>query len=42
MGTDAHNNVKHILPVASLNKCFHDLAKELKMPPMVVEAVYEL
>jgi hypothetical protein len=27
VGTDAHNMnmVKHILPFASLNKCFHDL-----------------
>jgi hypothetical protein len=33
VGTDAHNKVKHILPVASLNKCFHDLAKEHKVPP---------
>jgi hypothetical protein len=28
MGTDAHNMVKHILPVASLNKFFHDLRKK--------------
>ena len=33
MGTDAHKKVKHILLVASLNKCFHNLAKECKVPP---------
>jgi hypothetical protein len=38
-GTDAHNKVKHILLVASLNKCFHDLAKEHKVPPMVIECM---
>jgi hypothetical protein len=39
VGTNAHNKVKHILPVASLNKCFHDLAKEHKVPPMVIECM---
>jgi hypothetical protein len=39
VSTNAHNKVKHIRPVASLNKCFHDLAKELKVPPMVVECI---
>jgi hypothetical protein len=33
VGTNAHKKVKHILLVASLNKCFHDLAKECKVPP---------
>ncbi len=33
VGNDAHKKVKHILPVASLNKCFHNLAKECKDPP---------
>jgi hypothetical protein len=32
VGTDAHKKVKHILQVASLNKCFHDLAKA---PPVI-------
>ena len=39
MGTDAHKKVKHILLVASLNKCFHNLAKECKVPPMVIECM---
>jgi hypothetical protein len=39
VGTDAHNKVKNILPLASLNKCFHDLAKEKKQLPMVIECV---
>jgi hypothetical protein len=39
VGTDAQKKVNHILLVASLNKCFHDLAKELKVPPMVVECM---
>jgi hypothetical protein len=37
VGTDAHNKVKGLLPLASLNKCLHDLAKEHKVAPMVVE-----
>jgi hypothetical protein len=39
VGTDAHNKVKGLLPLASLNKCLHDLAKEHKVAPMVVECV---
>jgi hypothetical protein len=39
VGTNAHNKVKHILLVASLNKCFHDLAKEHKVHPMVKECM---
>ena len=39
IGTDAHNKVKGLLPLASLNKCLHDLAKEHKVAPMVVECV---
>jgi hypothetical protein len=35
----AHNKVKGLLPLASLNKCLHDLAKEHKVAPMVVECV---
>jgi hypothetical protein len=31
--------VKGLLPLASLNKCLHDLAKEQKVAPMVVECV---
>jgi hypothetical protein len=30
IGTDAHKKVKGLLPLASLNKCLHDLAKEQK------------
>jgi hypothetical protein len=30
VGTDAHKKVKGLLPLASLNKCLHDLAKEQK------------
>jgi hypothetical protein len=39
MGTDAHKKVKGPLPLASLNKCLHDLAKEQKVAPMVVECI---
>jgi hypothetical protein len=39
VGTDAHKKVKGLLPLASLNKCLHDLAKEQKLAPMVVECV---
>jgi hypothetical protein len=39
VGIDAHNKVKHILLVASLNKCFHELVKEHKVPPMVTECM---
>jgi hypothetical protein len=39
VGTDAHKKVKVLLPLASLNKCLHDLAKEHKVAPMVVECV---
>jgi hypothetical protein len=38
IGTDAYKNVKGLLPLASLNKCLHDLAKEQKVAPMVVNA----
>jgi hypothetical protein len=38
IGTNAHKKVKGLLPLASLNKCLHDLAKEHKAP-MVVECV---
>jgi hypothetical protein len=31
MGTNAHKKVKGLLPLASLNKCLHDLAKEQKV-----------
>jgi hypothetical protein len=34
-----HKKVKGLLPLASLNKCLHDLAKEHKVAPMVVECV---
>jgi hypothetical protein len=37
IGTNAHKKVKGLLPLASLNKCLHDLAKEHKVAPMVVE-----
>jgi hypothetical protein len=39
VGTDAHNKVQGLLPLASLNKCLHDLAKEQKVASMVVECV---
>jgi hypothetical protein len=39
IGTDAHNKVKGLLPLAFLNKCLHDLAKEHKVAPRVVECV---
>jgi hypothetical protein len=39
IGTDAHNKVKGLLPLASLNKFLHDLAKEQKVAPMVVKCV---
>ncbi len=39
IGTDAHKKVKGLLPLASLNKCLHDLAKEQKVAQMVVECV---
>jgi hypothetical protein len=40
IGTDAYNKkVKGLLPLASLNKCLHDLAKEQKVSLMVVECV---
>jgi hypothetical protein len=39
IGTDAHKKVKGLLPLASLNKCLHDLAKEHKVAPMVVKCV---
>jgi hypothetical protein len=39
IGTDARKKVKGLLPLASLNKCLHDLAKEQKVAPMVVECV---
>jgi hypothetical protein len=38
IGTDVHKKVKGLLPLASLNKCLHDLAKEHK----VFEQVYKL
>jgi hypothetical protein len=28
IGTNSHKKVKGLLPLASLNKCLHDLAKE--------------
>jgi hypothetical protein len=37
--TDAHKKVKGLLPLASLNKCLHDLAKEHKVAPMVVKCI---
>jgi hypothetical protein len=39
VGTDAHKKVKGLLPLTSLNKCLHDLAKEEKVAPKVVECV---
>ena len=30
---------KHILPITSLNKYFHDLAKEHKVPPIMIECM---
>jgi hypothetical protein len=39
IGTNAYKKVKGLLPLASLNKCLHDLAKEQKVAPMVVECV---
>jgi hypothetical protein len=39
VGTNAHNKVKGLLPLDSLNKCLHDLAKEQKVASMVVECV---
>jgi hypothetical protein len=37
--TNAHKKVKGLLPLASLNKCLHDLAKEQKVAPMVVKCI---
>jgi hypothetical protein len=34
MEINAHKKVKGLLPLASLNKCLHDLAKEQKVAPM--------
>jgi hypothetical protein len=34
-----HKKVKGLLPLASLNKCLHDLAKEQEVAPMVVECI---
>jgi hypothetical protein len=31
VGTDAHIKVKGLLPLSSMNKCLHDLAKEHKV-----------
>jgi hypothetical protein len=39
IGTDAHNKVEGLLPLASLKKSLHDLAKEHKVVPMVVECI---
>jgi hypothetical protein len=39
IGTNAHKKVKGLLPLASLNKCLHDLAKEQKVASMVVECI---
>jgi hypothetical protein len=39
IGTNAYKKVKGLLPLASLNKCLHDLAKEQKVSPMVVECI---
>jgi hypothetical protein len=39
IGTNAHKKVKGLLPLASLNKCLHDLAKEHKVAPMVVKCI---
>jgi hypothetical protein len=39
IGTNVHKKVKGLLLLASLNKCLHDLAKEQKVAPMVVECV---
>jgi hypothetical protein len=39
IGSDVHKKVKGLLPLASLNKCLHDLAKEQQVAPMVVECV---
>jgi hypothetical protein len=39
VGTNVHKKVKGLLPLAFLNKCLHDLAKEHKVAPMVVECV---
>jgi hypothetical protein len=39
IGNDAHKKVKGLLPLASLNKYLHDLAKEQKVAPMVVECI---
>jgi hypothetical protein len=39
MGTDAHKKIKGLLPLASLNKCLHDLDKEQKVAPMVAECI---
>jgi hypothetical protein len=39
IGTNAHKKVKGLLPLASLNKCLHDLAKEQKVAPMVVKCI---
>jgi hypothetical protein len=39
IGTDAHKKVKGLPPLASLNKCLHDLAKEQKVAPMVVKCI---
>jgi hypothetical protein len=34
-----HKKVNGLLSLASLNKCFHDLAKEHKVAPMVVKCI---
>jgi hypothetical protein len=39
IGTNAHKKVKGLLPLTSLNKGLHDLAKEQKVTPMVVECI---
>jgi hypothetical protein len=39
IGTNANNKVKGLLPLGSLNKCLHDLAKEQKVAPMVVKCI---
>ncbi len=39
MGTDAHKKIKGLLTLASLNKCLHDLDKEQKVAPIVVECI---
>jgi hypothetical protein len=39
IGTNVHKKVKGLLLLASLKKCLHDLAKDQKVAPMVVECV---